>query len=80
MTAPFIDRLLRSVGPRQPESYLGRHAARPPMSAEEFAALRSRAWTERGIILISIDEVLDDWLRQALVNLATKLFGRRMKR
>jgi len=71
---------LRAFGPRQPRSSLGRHAAVSPMSPEEFSALRCMAWTERGIIVISIDEVADDWLKQALINLATKLFGKRMKK
>lgn len=57
-----------------------RNAPSAPMSTEEFNRLRSQAWTERGVIVITPDEISDDWIRQGAIQQATKLFGKRMKR
>jgi hypothetical protein len=52
----------------------------PPTSPEGLEALRQRAWTEQNIVVLNLDEVADDWLRQALRNEATRRWGRRMRR
>lgn len=57
-----------------------RNAARAPISAAELEAMRARAWAEQGVVVLSPKEISDDWLRQALVNEATRRWGRRMKR
>ncbi len=57
-----------------------RHAPSAPLSRAELDRLRAQAWTERGMVCIAPDEIADPWLRQGLINLATKLFGKRMKR
>jgi len=67
-------------GPTPVRSYLGRIAAPNPPSAEKMKALRSRAWIDQGVVCIHPDEIADDWLRQGLKNLATTMFGRRMKK
>lgn len=36
-----------------------------------------RAWRERGIAMIPVDDLLDDWDRQMVTNIANKLYGRR---
>lgn len=57
-----------------------RNAPSAPLPREELDRLRAQAWTERGLICIAPEEIADDWTRQAIVNEATKKFGRRMKR
>ncbi len=46
----------------------------------EIEALRQRAFVEKGVVVLALDEIADEWLRQALANEATKRWGRRMKR
>lgn len=67
-------------GPMPVRSYLGRIAAPNPPTAEEMKALRSRAWIDQGVICIHPDEIPDEWLRQGVKNLATRMFGKRFKR
>ena len=61
-------------------SCLERIVPSTPASKAELEALRQRAWVERKVVVLYVDEISDDWLRQALVNEATKRWGRRMKR
>ncbi len=56
-----------------------RNAPSAPMSREELDRLRAQAWTERGMICIAPEEITDDFARQAIVNVATMKFGKRMK-
>lgn len=51
-----------------------------PTSPEGLEALRQRAWAEQGIVVLNPDEVLDDWLRQALKNEAVRRWGRRFRK
>ena len=39
--------------------------------------MRRAAWWKQGIVVIRPADVRDDWTRQALVNEATRLYGRR---
>jgi hypothetical protein len=39
--------------------------------------MRRAAWRKQGIVVIRPADVRDDWARQALVNEATRLYGRR---
>ena len=39
--------------------------------------MRRAAWRKQGIIVLRIDDVRDEIIRQALVNEATRLYGRR---
>lgn len=57
-----------------------RHAAASPRTAAEIEALRRRAWIEMGVVVLVPAELADDWLRQGLINEATRRYGRRMKR
>jgi len=62
--------------PMQPRSSL--HRASSPTTSHELDALRRRVWREQGVVSIGIDDITDPWLRQALINEATKRWGRRM--
>ena len=39
--------------------------------------MRRAAWRQQGVVVIRPADVRDDWTRQALVNEATRLYGRR---
>jgi hypothetical protein len=60
-------------------SCLARVVPSNPTTREELEALRERAWIEQGVVVISPDEIADEWTRQALKNEATKRWGKRMK-
>jgi len=45
-------------------------------SLERFA-MRRAAWRKQGIVVIRPADIRDAWTRQALVNEATRLYGRR---
>lgn len=44
---------------------------------QEVAEGSRRAWQERGIAMIEVDALLDDWERQMVINLANRLYGKR---
>jgi len=52
---------------------------RKPLTLAEFrvAELKKRAWLEFGLIVLAPGEITDEWLRQGLVNEATKRHGTR---
>jgi hypothetical protein len=56
---------------------LERRLPRSLPSEDELFAMRSAAWRKQGIVVIRLADVRDDWTRQALVNEATRLYGRR---
>ena len=60
-------------------SALARIVPSSATSPEGLEALRQRAWAEQGVVVLNVEEVADDWLRQALRNEATRRWGRRMK-
>jgi hypothetical protein len=39
--------------------------------------MRRAAWRKQGVIMHRPEEVRDDWIRQALINEANRLYGRR---
>ena len=59
------------------KSYLGRHQPRTATTGEELLAMRRAAWHRQGVVVLRPEDVRDDWIRQALVNEATRLYGRR---
>ena len=65
--------------PRSVESYLADHVAVSPASVREIERLRERAWQEQGVIVLRPTEIADEWTRQAVINLATMKWGRRLK-
>ena len=56
---------------------LERHLPRPAPTEDELFAMRRAAWRKQGIVVIRLADVRDEIMRQALVNEATRLYGRR---
>ena len=56
---------------------LERHLPRSLPTEQELFAMRRAAWRKQGIIVLRIDDVRDEIMRQAIVNEATRLYGRR---
>ena len=50
---------------------------RPATSAEKLEAMRRRAWLEQGVVTLCPDDIADEWLRQAVLNLAIRFWGAR---
>jgi hypothetical protein len=65
------------TGPAGHRSSLAGAAARSPSPEPELVAMRRAAWRHQGIVVIRPQEVSDDWTRQALINEANRLYGRR---
>ena len=64
------------MNPATPRSALGRHV-RSESSPLELEEMRKQAWLRQGVVLLKPEEVVDPWLRQALVNEAERRYGRR---
>ncbi len=65
------------IGPAGYRSCLARHQPRTAPSDEHLLALRRAAWRSQGVVVLRPDDVRDDWTRQALINEANRLYGRR---
>jgi hypothetical protein len=65
------------IGPAGYGSSLARWAARSPSPEAELVAMRRAAWRTQGVVVLRPEDVRDDWTRQALVNEANRLYGRR---
>lgn len=61
--------------PLPPRCALGRLVPIPSTSEAELFAMRRRAWREQGVVILSVRNVDDPWLRQAITNEAERLFG-----
>lgn len=66
-----MTKLISSIYGRGPSAYEAERRARLVRDQS------TRAWRERGIAMIAVDELIDDWDRQMVCNIATKLYGRR---
>lgn len=66
-----MSRLISSIYQNGPSQYAADRRAR---AVQEQSI---RAWQERGIAMIPVDDLQDDWERQAITNIATRLYGRR---
>lgn len=62
--------------PRQPRSCLHQQT-RSATTSPEMEALRRRAWHEQGVASLPIQDITDPWLRQAVINEATRRWGPR---
>lgn len=61
-------------------SSLSRHVLRAPTSPEEFQKLAEKAWRERHVLVIAMEDpavIIDDIHRQACENVGNKLYGKR---
>ena len=56
---------------------LERHVPWPAPTEDELFAMRRAAWRGQGIVVIRLADVRGEIIRQALVNEATRLYGRR---
>ena len=59
------------------KSQLGRHQPRRATPGDELLAMRKAVWHRQGIVVLRPEDVRDAWTRQALLNEATRLYGRR---
>jgi hypothetical protein len=59
------------------KSYLGRYQQPRAATGDELLAMRKAAWHRQGVIVLRPEDVQDEWIRQALVSEAARLFGRR---
>lgn len=64
-------------GPRPPRSSLDRSSS--VASDADLEAMRAAAWHRHGVAALAITDITDAWLRQALINEATRRWGRRHK-
>ena len=65
------------IGPAGYRSCLARSQPRTTPSDEDLLAMRRAAWRTQGVVVLRPDDVRDDWTRQALINEANRLYGRR---
>jgi hypothetical protein len=65
------------IGPAGYRSCLARAQARTAPSGEHPLAMRRAAWRSQGVVVLRPEDVRDDWTRQALINDADPLYGRR---
>ena len=56
---------------------LGRLISQSPASTDELRAMRAAAWHKQGIVVIPLADLYDDWDRQFLTGIATRLYGAR---
>jgi len=63
------------VAPHPPRSALDR--GHSPTASIQMETLRRRVWHEQGVVTLSIDEVGDPWLREAITNEAVRRWGQR---
>ena len=56
---------------------LGRLMPQLPASSDELRSMRAAAWHKQGIVVIPLDDIYDDWDRQFLTGIATRLYGSR---
>ncbi|WP_270936289.1 hypothetical protein [Falsiroseomonas oryzae] len=62
--------------PRPPRSSLDR-GIRTASNDNELNAMRAAAWHRHGVAALAVEDIADPWLRQAVINEATRRWGRR---
>jgi hypothetical protein len=65
------------IGPAGYRSCLARTQGRTEPSDEDLLNMRRAAWRSQGVVVLRPEDVRDDWTRQALINEANRLYGRR---
>ena len=65
------------IGPAGYRSCLAGAQPRIAPSDQDLQAMRWAAWRHQGVIMLRPEEVRDDWTRQAIINEANRLYGRR---
>ena len=59
---------------------LGRMQGQAATDPADIEAMRRRAWTEQGIVVIRPDDIADPWCRQVVIQEAETRFGKRRLR
>jgi hypothetical protein len=62
----------------EPQSQLARYVAKPAATTGQVRALGARAWHDEGIVCLRPEELIDVFLRQAVINAAERLYGKRL--
>ena len=65
------------TGPAGYRSCLARAQARTTPTDDDLLAMRRAAWRKQGVIVLRPEDIEDGWVRQALINEATRRYGRR---
>jgi hypothetical protein len=65
------------IGPAGYRSCLEGAQASAALRDEDLLAMRRAAWRTQGVVVLRPEDVRDDWTRQALINEANRLYGRR---
>ena len=58
-------------------SHLARYQPRPALTEGQLLAMFARTWHDEGIVCLRPEQLTDDFLRQAVINAADHLYGRR---
>ena len=58
-------------------SPLARLCGRSPTDEATLRYLRAKAWLDQGVAVLRPEEIRDAWIRQAVVNEATRQYVRR---
>ena len=66
-----VTRLVSNIYNKGPSEYEAERRQRLIREQSE------KAWRERGIAVIPVDELVSDWDQQAVTNIANRLYGRR---
>jgi hypothetical protein len=67
-----MTRLVSSIYHKGPSEYEAERRQRQVREQSE------KAWRERGIAMIPVEDLVSDWDRQAVTNIANRLYGRRL--
>jgi hypothetical protein len=65
------------IRPAAYRSCLAGAQSRIAPSDQDLQAMRRAAWRHQGVIMLRLEDVRDGWTRQALINEAERLYGRR---
>jgi hypothetical protein len=65
------------IGPAGYRSCLARAQVRTATTDDDLLVMCQAAWRQQGVIMLRPEDVRDDWSRQALINEANRLYGRR---
>lgn len=68
--------MTRPRGPQPPRSSLDR-GVRSPTTDAELSAMRAAAWHRHGVAALAVADITDPWLRQAVINEASRRWGPR---
>ncbi len=50
-----------------------------PLTPEELESMARTAWRRDGILVVRPEQIVNDWDRQHVVNIATKIYGKRIE-